>query len=67
MPLSFRDTSPHRESEVALIMITRNDLSDALYEIILEYHPAKIPAIVTIPIDKVHTSYEKYMIRYLTH
>lgn len=58
-------TPPHSESEVTLVMITRSDLSDELYETILELCTSELPAIVSLPIDDVHKPYVKWMTRYL--
>ena len=58
-------TSPHSESQVTLVMITRSDLSDELYETILELCTSELPAIVSLPIDDVHKPYVKWMTRYL--
>lgn len=57
--------SPPTESEVTLVMITRSDLSDELYETILEIYPSELPTIVSLPINDVHKPYVKLMTRYL--
>ncbi|MBD2767936.1 divalent cation tolerance protein CutA [Hymenobacter sp. BT664] len=58
---------PRVASGVTLVMITRSDLSDELYEIILELCAPELAAIVSLPIEDVHKPYVKWMARYLAH
>ena len=50
------------DEEWGVFFKTREELVSEVFKSIKELHPYEVPAIFTLPVEKVHENYEKWLI-----